>query len=421
MAVAEQTADAGRGRPITAGWGAAFFAICAATYIVNAADRMIFPALLRPLIAEYGLSLPQGSFLATIYLVGLGAGGIGTGYLLDRISRKSSMLAGILVYSVFTVMTVRALGFADMALYRIATGIGEAMQSVALIIAVCAFYPGSRTFANGVVQCALGFGQFIGPRLGALLLAQTGNWRTPFYGFGALGLAGAAALLVVSPRFTERKLAHNPAVASDAHLPESLWNLNVICVLLAILFRSMTFFAFFGLYATFLMTQLYFPLATAAAALSMFGVGPLFSPLAGYVADRVNQKLFQLVCFAVMAAAGFLIFNVAQTPMTQEVLSLIEGVAGGFAYINGYSLAQRSVKNRMIGRVSGFYYAASTLPAAISGFLLAKLVEAVGWRLGASLMMSALLLVPIGISLFIDTRLVSGRARRLTPGGRLWI
>jgi len=192
-------------------------------------------------------------------------------------------------------------------------------------------------------------------------------------------------------------------------------------VLLAILFRSMTFFAFFGLYATFLMTQLHFPLATAAAALSLFGVGPLFSPLAGYVADRVNQKLFQLGCFAVMAVAGFLTFNVAQTPLSQEVLALIEGVAGGFAYINGYSLAQRSVKNRMIGRVSGFYYAASTLPAAISGFLLAKLVEAVGWRFGASLMMSALLLIPIGISLFIDTRLVSGRARRLTPGRRIWI
>ena len=421
MAVAEQTAEAAPDRTLSPGWGAVFFAICAATYIVNAADRMIFPALLRPLDADYGLSLPQGSFLATIYLIGLGTGGIGTGYLLDRISRKSSMVAGIVVYSVFTVLTVRALGFADMALYRIATGIGEAMQSVALIIAVCAFYPGSRAFANGVVQCALGFGQFIGPRLGALLLAQTGNWRVPFYGFGALGLAGAAALLLVSPAFTERKVDNSLSSANDTHLPEQLWNRNVICVLTAIVFRSFAFFAFFGLYATFLMTELRFPLATAAAALSMFGVGPLFSPLAGYVADRVNQKLFQILCLAVMVVAGFLIFNVAQTPLSQEVLSLIEGIAGGFAYINGYSLAQRSVKNAMIGRVSGFYYAASTLPAAISGFLFAKLVEAIGWQSGASLMMSALLLIPIGISLFIDTRLVSGRARRLSPGRRVFV
>jgi MFS family permease len=303
---------------------------------------MIFPTLLRPLDAEYGFSLPQGSFLATIYLIGLGAGGIATGYLLDRFSRKSSIIAGILVYSVFTILTVRAFGFGDMALYRVITGLGEAMQSVALIIAVCAFYPGARTVANGLIQCALGIGQFLGPRIGAGILGATGDWRIPFYGFGLFGLLGAAAILFVSREFTERRVESTSHTASDLHLPAQLWNRNVICILLAILFRSFPFFAFLGLYASFLMTELHFPLASAAAALSLFGVGPLFSPLAGYVADRSNQKLFQILCLATMAIAGFLIFNVAETPLAQDCLSLVEGVAGGFAYVNGYSLAQRS-------------------------------------------------------------------------------
>src|SRR5579871_1020468 len=203
---------------------------------------MIFPTLLRPLDAEYGFSLPEGSFLATVYLIGLGAGGIATGYLLDRMSRKTSMIAGIIVYSVFTVLTARAFGFIDMALYRVTTGLGEAMQSVALIIAVCAFYPASRTFANGLIQCALGLGQFIGPRLGAAVLAWTGDWRMPFYGFGALGLIGAVVLAAVPRAFTERKLESRQA-ASDAHVPPQLWNRNVVCVLLAVLLRSFTFFS----------------------------------------------------------------------------------------------------------------------------------------------------------------------------------
>lgn len=420
MTVAATSDNNSATRSITPAWGAIFFAACAATYIVNAADRMIFPTLLRPLDAEYGFSLPQGSFLATIYLMGLGAGGIATGYLLDRISRKSSMIAGILVYSVFTILTVRAFGFADMALYRVVTGLGEAMQSVALIIAVCAFYPGSRTLANGLIQCALGIGQFLGPRLGAAILGVTGDWRVPFYGFGIFGLAGAAAILFVSREFSERRVESKSRTASDLHVPEQLWNRNVICILLAILFRSFPFFAFLGLYVSFLMTQLHFPLVTAAAALSMFGVGPFFSPLAGYIADRTNQKLFQILCLSTMAIAGFLIFNIAQTPLAQDSLSLLEGIAGGFTYVNGYSLAQRSAKNALIGRVSGFYYAASTLPAAISGFVLAKLVEAFGWRIGATLMMSVLLLIPIGISLFIDTSSISGRGRRLSAGHRMF-
>src|SRR6478672_5840890 len=96
---------------VSAAAGAAFFAVCAATYVINAADRMIFPIVLRPLSAEYGFSLAQGGFLATIYLMGLGIGGIITGYLLDRMTRKSSMVLGITIYSAFTLLTTAAFGF----------------------------------------------------------------------------------------------------------------------------------------------------------------------------------------------------------------------------------------------------------------------------------------------------------------------
>jgi MFS family permease len=401
--------------------GAVFFAICAATYVVNAADRMIFPIVLRPVADEYGFSLASGGFLATIYLLGLGIGGIGTGYLLDRMSRKSAMVAGIVVYSVFTIVTVAAFGFADMALYRTLTGIGEALQNVAFVIAVGAFYPGARTFAIGLIQCALGLGQFLGPHVGAALLAGTGDWRMPFYVFGAIGLVGALAVLFVPKGFTDcapGEIRQTPAT-DDSHIAGGLWNRNVCCVLLAVTLRSFPFFSFLGLYAAFLTTQLHFPLADAAAALSLFGLGPFFSPLAGYVADRMNQKLFQIVCLAVMAIAGFLIFNVADTPFEHDALSLVFGIAGGFVYVNGYSLAQRSAKNALMARVSGFYYAASTLPAAISGYLLAKLVDAFGWNGGATIMLSVLI-VSIIVSCFIDTSRVTGRGRRLTPGNRIW-
>jgi len=406
---------------ISAASGAFFFAICAATYVINAADRMIFPIVLRPLNTEYGFSLAQGGFLATVYLAGLGIGGIITGYLLDRVARKSSMIMGIVVYSVFTLLTAAALSFFDMTFYRVMTGVGEAMQNVALVIAVCAFYPGSRTFAIGLIQCALGFGQFIGPRLGAVLLNNTGDWRMPFYAFGIAGLIGAVITLMVSKGFTEQKTATGApsTLTSDAHVPARLWNHNFIAVLIVAIIRSFPFFALLGLYTSFLTTERGFTLAQAAGALSLYGLGPFFSPLAGLISDRMNQKTLQIVCLSVMAVAGFLIFNVADTPLEHDILAFVEGVAGAFAYVNGYSLAQRSVKNALIGRVSGYYYAAVTFPAAVSGYVMAKLVEAFGWETGSTLMMTALLVVPIAVSLIIDTRLITGRGRRLSEGSRL--
>ncbi len=195
-------------------------------------------------------------------------------------------------------------------------------------------------------------------------------------------------------------------------MPAHLWNANVVLVLCAIVLRSFPFFALLGLYATYLTAELHFSLTQAAAALSLFGLGPFFSPLAGAIADRVNQKPFQIVSLAVMSATGFLIFNAAVTPLGQDALALIEGIAGAFVYVNGYSLAQRCVKPSLIARVSGYYYAASTFPAAVSGFLMARLVDAFGWRMGGTLMTSVLLLVPIGLSLLIDTRRLHGTGLR---------
>ena len=408
---------------VGAGLAAVFFAVCAATYVINAADRMIFPVVLRPIAMEYGFSLTESGFLATIYLLGLGIGGIATGHLLDRMSRRATMILGVLVYSLFTLVTAAAQGFFDMATYRVLTGVGEAMQNVALVIAVSAFYPRSRAFAIGLIFCALGIGQFLGPRLGAFLAAN-GDWRQPFYAFGVAGLFGALALCFVAKGFTEQKnvgASFAPTdPGNDSHIPDGLWNRNSICVMLAVTFRSFPFYAFLGLYTTFLTTERDFTLAQASVALSLFGLGPFFSPLAGYVADRVNQKLFQITSLAIMAMTGFLIFNVATTPLEHNILSLVMGVAGGFAYVNGYSLVQRCVKNALIGRASGYFYAAGTFPTAISGYLLAKLVGLIGWGSGATLMMSALLVVPILISLFIDTSQITGNGRSLSSGRRLW-
>jgi len=400
-----------------------FFTICAGTYVVNAADRVIFPVLLRSINLEYHFTLAQGGLLATIFLLGLGISGIGTGYLVDRLSRKSSMIIGIVTYSIFTLLTAFALGFFDMAVYRTLSGVGEGMQNVALATAVGAYYPDTRTLALGLMQCAFGLGSFLGPRTGAWLMASTGDWRMPFYLFGVIGLVGAIAILFVKKGFTEQRAQGSGAggkAASDDHMPERLWNRNVWCIVLVGIFRSFPFYAFLGLYTTFLTSEFHYPLAAAAAALSMFGLGPFFSPLAGYIGDRVNQKLFQIVSLATMAVIGYIIFNIAKTAPEHNILSLLEGLAGGFVYVNGYSLAQRSVRGSMVGRVSGFYYASTTLPAAVSGYVLAKLVNDFGWSHGATIVMCFLLVVPIVISLFIDTRLITGPGRRLSPGRRLW-
>ena len=92
--------------------------ILAATYIVNAMDRLVFPTLLPTMSAEYGFSLAVGGLLATIFTLGLGAAGLPSGLLLDRISRKTVLIAGVCLYSICTVLTSFSVGAYDMAVYK---------------------------------------------------------------------------------------------------------------------------------------------------------------------------------------------------------------------------------------------------------------------------------------------------------------
>ena len=169
------------------------------------------------------------------------------------------------------------------------------------------------------------------------------------------------------------------------------------------MFSGLATYGYLGLYPTFLRLQLHFSVEAAGAAASMFGAGALMGLLCGYLADRVNQKWLTIVTLIGLGAVGYAMFNVAETPLAQGVLSFLTGTAGsGFLYVNTYSLMQRSVRATMTGRASGLFVTCIYLPAAASGYLFAELVGALGWGNAALVQMLALLVVPIVAMAFFD-------------------
>ena len=88
------------------------------SYCVNAMDRTLFPLMLTDVRREYSFSLPQAGLMSTIFTLGMTLAGLPTGYLMSRYSRKTVIQVGILIYSAATVITVTAVGFADMLLRR---------------------------------------------------------------------------------------------------------------------------------------------------------------------------------------------------------------------------------------------------------------------------------------------------------------
>lgn len=390
--------------------------LVAASYVVNAMDRQVFPVLLPAIRKEYGFTLAQGGLLATIFTLGIGLAGVPTGALLDRMSRKAVMLIGIAIYSAFTILTAVAVGFGDMFVYRALSGVGESMQNAALFSAVGAYFFANRAMALGSLNFAYGVGGFLGPFLGAKM-GVAGGWRLPFYVYGVIGLVFVVLIaLLIRRRFTEQvEGEEGPGAprASYDHVLPTLFNRNILLLGLTAVVVGLAMYGYLGLYPTFLQEQLHLTAGEAGTAASMFGLGALVGLPAGYLGDRVNQKWVLVVALLAGCVVGWLIFNGPTSAGSQYLLSFLEGAIGsGFCFVNVYAAMQRAVRPHMIGRASGVFVSCLYIPASLAGYLFAELVGGIGWG-GAGLIQLGLLpLVGVAAMLFVDTnRFSNARVR----------
>lgn len=385
-------------------------------YMINAMDRIVFSILLPNVTGDYGFSLEQGGLLATVFTLGLGLSGVPTGLAMDRFSRKTVILLGMFVYSVLTIATAFALGFYDMAGYRVLSGLGEGMQNAAAFTAVGIYFYRSRALAIGSMNFAYGLGSFVGPVLAAQILGMAGDWRMPLVAYGLLGLAMMlVALLVLSRRFTEQhaETAVGADPSSPPSIPNGLFHRNVIICCICATGLGVTVYGYIGLYPTFLRTALQFDVRTAGLAASMFGLGAMIGIPAGWLADRFDQIVINLVAIALLAVNAYLLFNIVTSPAGQVLLSFVQGsAASGFFFVNTYALMQRSVRPDFVGRATGLVVTFLYIPAALAGYLFAMLKGEYGWGEAATLQLSMSLAVPFIAMLFFDRNAVR-RPRRV--------
>src|SRR5437867_2519183 len=172
----------------------AMFGLLLASYVINAMDRQLFPLLVPEVRRQYNFSLSDVGLLSTVFTLGMALAGLPTGYLLSRFSRKTVLQAGVALFSVCTVLTVMALGFSDMLVYRAATGVGEAMQLTILLAIGANYFASYRAAAVGSVNFSFGIGAMISPILGGALLSVYKIWQVPIVLFGVLGFVAIAAI-----------------------------------------------------------------------------------------------------------------------------------------------------------------------------------------------------------------------------------
>ena len=171
-------------------------------YSFNFLDRQILSILAMPVKADLGLSDSQlgllgGLAFATLYCTMA----IPIAMLADRTSRSWVITISLAVWSGFTALCGTAQGFAQMFLFRVGVGVGEAggvAPSYALIADT--FPPGKRARALAIYGLGIPIGSAVGVLLGGAIAAAI-EWRTAFMVMGVAGLLTAPVfrLLVRDP------------------------------------------------------------------------------------------------------------------------------------------------------------------------------------------------------------------------------
>jgi predicted MFS family arabinose efflux permease len=171
-------------------------------YSFNFLDRQILSILAMPVKADLGLSDSQlgilgGLAFATLYCTLA----IPLAMLADRTSRSLVITISLAVWSGFTALCGTAQSFAQMFLFRVGVGVGEAggvAPSYALIADT--FPPGKRARALAIYGLGIPIGSAVGVLLGGAIAAAV-EWRTAFLVMGVAGLLTAPVfrLLVRDP------------------------------------------------------------------------------------------------------------------------------------------------------------------------------------------------------------------------------
>ena len=171
-------------------------------YSFNFLDRQILSILAMPVKADLRLSDSQlgllgGLAFATLYCTMA----IPIAILADRTSRSWVITISLAVWSGFTALCGTAQGFAQMFLFRVGVGVGEAggvAPSYALIADT--FPPGKRARALAIYGLGIPIGSAVGVLLGGAIAAAI-EWRTAFVVMGVAGLLTAPVfrLLVRDP------------------------------------------------------------------------------------------------------------------------------------------------------------------------------------------------------------------------------
>lgn len=275
-------------------WWIAFF---------NYADRQAIFSVFPLLEQEQHLTPIQLGLLGSSFALVYGLCAPFAGNIVDRVRRKTAILAGLQTWSLVCMATALSHNFSHLLIFRAAEGLGETAYFPASM-SMIGDYHGKRTRsrAMGIHQTSVYIGTIAGGFF-AGLIGQHYGWRSSFVVFGACGV-GLGLLL---NRFLRepgrgaadfRDVGANNITAAVERLSVTdflkvIWGTpTLLLLMLGFMCENFTGMVLLAWMPSFLYGKFHLSLAMAGLTATVYIqlASMLGSPLGGWFADRLRQR-----------------------------------------------------------------------------------------------------------------------------------
>ncbi|MEY2908232.1 MAG: hypothetical protein RLZZ602_755 [Pseudomonadota bacterium] len=202
------------------------FLAVAAAYICLV-DRLAISIAIIPMVEAYDWSPTDQGAVMSAFFVGYVVLQLPAGWLSDRVGGKWVLGVGVLLWSLFTMLTPPAAtaGIAILIICRFFMGVFESVTWPAVYTLFACWVPLSqRGFSLGLLNSAIAGGTVIA-MLATPWLIEQWSWQVAFYVYGVLGLLWSAVWFPLIPNRTQpaatEVLPVRDAAAEDLQLAPS--------------------------------------------------------------------------------------------------------------------------------------------------------------------------------------------------------
>ncbi len=368
-------------------------------------DRVNISVAIIPMAADLDWGMQTQGMVLSSFFVGYLLLQIVGGLLADRFGGKVVLGVGVLLWSLFTILTPPAasIGLGLLLATRILMGMGEAVTFPSIYSLYSRWVPiTERSRAVGLANSGIPLGTIFA-LIVTPMIVQAWGWQWAFYLFGLVGVVWFVVwqlMVTRSPELDERVTeaereiikagANSDPVEAGPPIREFLKSMPVWAIIVAHFCNNWSLYVLLSWLPTFINKGLGVDYASVGWVTMIPHVASfIFLNVAGNIADRLVRsgmdvgkvrKLMQTIGFGGLSTALLIVGEVESVWLAITIMTI--GNALGAFVVGGFVVNHMDIAPKYAGTLMGITNTAGTIPGIIGVFVSGLILELTGsWAL----------------------------------------